>query len=125
MIPTFQVNAGSNIDLALTFDCIAAYSVTICDWNGTTWVPRNPALVPNGHSAGGAATHALGNVPVATTILVVVPVEMTSATGDSEVSTSALVKQGATVEGELDTPTVTPGSDEAADVIMRMLLRGV
>src|SRR5579862_4143327 len=114
-IPTFQITGGVPVSLALTFDCLATYTIALCDWNGTKWVPRTPYVEEDGVSHGSnPTTYSLGNVNAGQTVLVVLPVEMTSPGGDSSVTTTATVSQGGATKGQLGTPPTQPGPNQAA-----------
>jgi len=123
--PPFCISAGIPVDLQLSFDGIATFSIKLSAWNGTDWIPR-PDVEGAGYSQGRAVqAYRLDAVAAGRSVLLSIPVNMTSPAGDTIIKTTAELVQNGISKGTLVTPPTRPGPGQSAFITMLALLVGV
>jgi hypothetical protein len=124
--PMFSVRAGIPVDLRLSFDGDATFSVGLSAWNGTRWVQREPPVEDRGLSQGRTVqTYNLDAMDGGSTLLLTMPVNMTSPAGGTPIKTTAELVQNGTSRGTLVTPPTSPGPGQSAYITMLAYLVGV
>ncbi len=122
-VPNFPVQPNQTIAIELSFVGFAIYSVLLSDWNGTAWKDRPQAIVANGSShSTDPKDYDLDKLAPGGSLLVTVPMSLTSPSGTDSVKATLTFRQGTAVVGSVDTPTMNPAPDEQASTVVRVSL---